>query len=125
MNTHRTRRMTIAFTCLALTMAGLFAAPVAAAGPGLQGWDPGRWRRHKLAEPAGLACPQLVTAFGHGKHSCPAKPFSLAAMATAAMHIFGTCEVTPQWSTPPVPLLAQIGGVARAAGPTPVSYRRR
>jgi hypothetical protein len=46
-------------------------------------------------------------------------------MAATAMQLFGTYELTPQWSSPPVPLPAQIGGVARAAGPTPVTYRRR
>ena len=37
------------------------------------------------ADPADLASPQLVTAFGHGKHTCPAQPFSLAAMSMAVM----------------------------------------
>ena len=107
------------------TIATLLPLTNTTAAPGLQDWDPRRWNRHRLAEPADLTCPQLVTAFGHGKHSCPAQPFSLAAMATAAMHLFGTYELTPQWTSPPVPLPAQIGGVARAAGPTPVGYRRR
>ena len=107
------------------TIATLLPLTNTTAGPGLQDWDPRRWNRHRLAEPTGLACPQLVTAFGHGRHSCPAQPFALAAMAAAAMQLFGAYELTPQWSSPPVPLPAQIGGVARAAGPTPVSYRRR
>ncbi len=107
------------------TIATLLPLTNTTAGTGLQNWDPRRWHRHRLAEPADLPCPELVTAFGHGKHSCPAQPFALAAMATAAMHLFGTYELTPEWSSPPVPLPAQIGGVARAAGPTPVGYRRR
>ena len=106
------------------TIATLLPLTNTTAGPGLQQWDPRRWRRYRIAEPV-LSCPELVTAFGHGKHSCPAQPFSLAAMATAAMHLFGAYDMTPEWSSPPVPLPAQIGGVARAAGPTPVSYRRR
>ena len=106
------------------TIATLLPLTNTTAGPGLQDWNPARWQRYRLVEP-GLACPQLVTAFGHGKHSCPAQPFSLAAMATAAIELFETYDLTPQWSSPPVPLPAQIGGVARAAGPTPVSYRRR
>lgn len=106
------------------TIATLLPLTNTTAGPGLQDWDPRRWNRHRLAEPD-LACPELVTAFGHGKHSCPAQPFALAAMATAAMYLFGTYELAPEWSAPPVPLPAQIGGVARAAGPTPVGYRRR
>jgi cytochrome P450 len=107
------------------TIATLLPLTNTTAGPGLQDWDPRRWNRHRLAEPTGLTCPQLVTAFGHGKHSCPAQPFALAAMAAAAMQLFGAYELTPEWSSPPVPLPAQIGGVARAAGPTPVGYRRR
>ncbi len=108
-----------------VTIATLLALTNTTAAPGLQDWDPGRWNRHRLAETAHLASPQLVTAFGHGKHSCPAQPFSLAVMATCAMHLFGTYEWTPQWPGPVVPLPAQIGGVARAAGSTAVSYRRR
>ena len=106
------------------TIATLLPLTNTTAGPGLAEWDPRRWERHRLVEPV-LFCPELVTAFGHGKHSCPAQPFSLAAMATAAIHVFGAYELTPQWSSAPMPLPAQIGGVARAAGPTPVSYRRR
>lgn len=106
------------------TIATLLPLTNTTAGPRLHKWDPRRWHRHRLVEPE-LACPQLVTAFGHGKHSCPAQPFSLAAMATAAVHLFGAYEMTPLWSSAPVPLPVQIGGVARAAGPTLVRYRRR
>ena len=31
----------------------------------------------------------LVTAFGHGRHTCPAQPFSLAAMTTAMTRLLG------------------------------------
>lgn len=107
------------------TIATLLPLTNTTAGPGLREWNPRRWHRHRLAEPSGLDCPELVTAFGHGKHSCPAQPFALAAMAATATQLFGVYELTPRWPSPPVPLAAQIGGVARAAGPTPVSYRRR
>ena len=106
------------------TIATLLPLTNTTAAPGLHHWDPRRWHRHRLAAP-GLACPELVTAFGHGRHSCPAQPFSLAAMAMTATQLVGTYELTPRWSSPPAALAAQIGGVARAAGPTPVSYRRR
>ena len=56
---------------------------------------PDRWARWRLAEPTGLASPQLVTAFGHGRHTCPAQPFSLSAMTTAVTHLFGAFEMTP------------------------------
>ena len=107
------------------TIATLLPLTNTSAGPGLEHWDPRRWNRHRLIEPADLASVQLVTAFGHGRHSCPAQPFALAAMAMTAHRLFGAYELTPEWESQPVPLPVQIGGIARAAGATPVSYRRR
>ena len=107
------------------TIATLLPLTNTSAGPGLEHWDPRRWNRHRLVEPADLASVQLVTAFGHGRHSCPAQPFSLAAMAMTANRLFGAYELTPGWQSQPVPLPVQIGGIARAAEATPVSYRRR
>ena len=93
--------------------------------PGLDSWEPDRWARHRLADTSALASPQLVTAFGHGRHTCPAQPFSLAAMTAAVTHLFGHYELTPGWASYPAPVPAQIGGVARAAAPAPVTYSRR
>lgn len=107
------------------TIATLLPLNNSSAGPGLEHWDPRRWNRHRLVDPSDLASVQLVTAFGHGRHSCPAQPFSLAAMAMTATRLFGTYELTPSWDTSPVALAVQIGGIARAAGAAPVSYRRR
>jgi cytochrome P450 len=95
------------------------------AAPGLDGWDPDRWTGHRLADVSALASPQLVTAFGHGRHSCPAQPFSLSAMITAVTHLLGAYEMTPGWSAYPRPVPAQIGGVARAEGRCPISYVAR
>jgi cytochrome P450 len=72
-----------------------------------------------------LPSPMLVTAFGHGRHTCPAQPFSLAAMTTAMTHLNGRYEMTPRWMASPRPVPAQIGGVARAADPCPVDYVER
>ena len=110
--------------------AGMFVATLlpllnTTAAEGLESWRPDRWSRWRLAEPTGLASPQLVTAFGHGKHTCPAQPFSLAAMTKAVTHLFGAFEMTPTWTTYPEPVPAQIGGVARAAHPATVTYTRR
>ena len=107
------------------TIATLLPLTNTSAGPGLQHWDPRRWNRHRLIEPSDLASGQLVTAFGHGRHSCPAQPFALAAMAMTATRVFGAYELTHAWDSPPAPLPVQIGGIARAAGPAQVSYRRR
>lgn len=67
----------------------------------------------------------LVTAFGHGRHSCPAQPFSLAAMTMAMTRLLGRYDMTPAWNGYPRPVPAQIGGVARAADPCPVGYTVR
>ena len=107
------------------TIATLLPLTNTSAGPGLQRWDPRRWHRHRLVDPADLASAALVTTFGHGRHSCPAQPVALAAMAMTAIHLFGAYDMAPGWLNSPTPLTVQIGGVARAAGPTPVSYRRR
>ncbi len=87
-----------------------------------RGRDGARWLGHRLKEQTLLPAPALVTAFGHGKHSCPALPFSLAAMTTAMTYLLGRYEMTPGWSTHPRPVPAQIGGVARAADPCPIRY---
>lgn len=67
----------------------------------------------------------LVTAFGHGRHSCPAQPFSLAAMAMAMTRLVGRYDMRPEWTGHPRPVPAQIGGVARAADPCPLGYTVR
>ena len=90
------------------------------AAPDLQAWEPNRWHRYRLADAASLPSPMLVTAFGHGKHSCPAQPFSLAAMTAAMTRLLGAYEMTPDWPNYPRPVPAQIGGVARSADPCPV-----
>lgn len=92
------------------------------AAPGLEQWGPDRWTRHRLTEPNALPSPMLVTAFGHGRHSCPAQPFSLAAMTAATTQLLREYRMTPLWTSYPLPVPAQIGGVARAAGPCPVDY---
>ena len=99
------------------TIATLLPLLNTSAAPGLDQWDPDRWHRHRLADPSALPSPLLVTAFGHGKHSCPAQPFSLAAMTAAMTHLLGRYEMTPGWTGHPRPVPAQIGGVARAADP--------
>lgn len=88
-------------------------------------WDPDRWDRHRFTDTAGLGSPQLVAAFGHGRHTCPAQPFSLAAMSAAATRLLTTYDLEPGWASRPRPVPAQIGGVARADGPCEVAYRVR
>lgn len=107
------------------TIATLLPLTNTGSAPGYDQWQPERWNRSRLADPSALASPALVTAFGHGKHSCPAQPFSIAAMSMALTHLTGAFDIVPGWSTYPVPVPAQIGGVARANDPCPIEYRRR
>jgi cytochrome P450 len=104
------------------TIATLLPLLNTSAAAGLENWDPDRWTRHRLTDEKSLASPMLVTAFGHGRHSCPAQAFSLSAMTATMMRLLGSYRMTPQWTTHPRPVPAQIGGVARADGPCRLSY---
>jgi cytochrome P450 len=104
------------------TIATLLPLLNTSAAPGLDEWNPERWNRHRLIEHQGLPSPLLVTAFGHGRHSCPAQPFSLAAMTATTTRLLRTFQMAPLWTSHPQPVPAQIGGVARADGPCPVDY---
>jgi cytochrome P450 len=104
------------------TIATLLPLLNTSVAPGLQEWDPDRWTRHRLTDEKSLPSPMLVTAFGHGRHSCPAQPFSLSAMTATMTRLFDRYRMTPGWTTHPRPVPAQIGGVARADEPCTVSY---
>ena len=113
------------------TIATLLPLTNTSAAPGLGSWDPDRWKRRRLADPSALAAIELVTVFGHGRHTCPAQPFSLSTMTAAAMRFSAAFDMEPIWVHQPHPVRAQIGGVARAGrivpGPVPaaaVSARR-
>lgn len=106
------------------TIATLLPLLNASAAPGLETWNPDRWHRYRIADASALASPMLVTAFGHGKHSCPAQLFSLSAMTIAMTRLLGRYAMTPKWGEYPQPVPAQIGGVARAADPCRVDYAR-
>jgi cytochrome P450 len=107
-----------------VTVATLLPLTNLSSAPGLTEWDPTRWRGRRLADPSALAAVELVTAFGHGRHTCPAQPFSLAAMTASLTRLLRCFRWDAGWTERPVPVRAQIGGVARASGPCPLSYRR-
>jgi len=109
----------------AWTIATLLPLLNTSAAPGLDRWDPDRWHRHRIADQDALPSPMLVTAFGHGRHSCPAQPFSLAAMTTAMTRLFRHYRMTPRWTSYPRPVAQQIGGVARTADSCPIDYKER
>jgi cytochrome P450 len=94
------------------------------AARGLDGYDPDRWHRRRLRDEAALPSRELVTAFGHGKHSCPAQSFSLAAMTRSVTGLAARYDLAPEFSDPQ-PVAGQIGGVARSETPCPMRYRRR
>ena len=106
------------------TVATLLPLTNSSSAPGLARWDPTRWKGRRLADSSTLVAVELVTAFGHGRHTCPAQPFSLAAMTTTLIRLLSRYHWTPQWTDRPLPVRAQIGGVARAGGPCPLTYRR-
>ena len=94
--------------------------------PGLASYDPDRWVRRRLRDEASLPARELVTTFGHGEHTCPAQPFSLAAMCRAAERLVGAYDLRPAPGfTRIAPLGVQIGGVARSQGPCEIHYRLR
>ncbi len=104
------------------TIATLLPLLNTSVAPGLETWNPDRWTRHRLTDEKALPSPMLVTAFGHGRHSCPAQPFSLSAMTATMTRLFGHYQMTPSWTMHPRPVAAQIGGVARADGPCLLDY---
>jgi cytochrome P450 len=106
-----------------VTVATLLPLTNTSAAPGLDRWDPDHWNRRRLADPGALAGVELVTAFGHGRHSCPAQPFSLAAMTSSVTRLLAAFTWQPSWSVHPRPVRAQIGGVARAGAPCTAGYR--
>jgi cytochrome P450 len=106
-----------------VTIATLLPLTNASAAPGLDRWDPARWKARRLADPSPLETVELVTAFGHGRHRCPAQSFSLSAMTTTMARLLGQFSLRPTWLERPRPVTAQIGGVGRASSPCLVQYR--
>lgn len=93
------------------------------AGPGLDRYDPDRWRGPRLVSPPDLPS-ELVITFGVGPHACPARPFSVTAMSRVIERLFDAYDLEPRFDDPK-PRPDQIGGVARAANPCLVVVRAR
>lgn len=107
-----------------VTLATLVPLTNTTAAPGLDHWAPERWRGRRLGPHADLATPEAVTTFGHGPHTCPAQPFSLAALSRTVGRLVDAYDLEPR-STTDRPEPAQVGGVARPATPCIVGYRPR
>lgn len=96
------------------------------ASPDLGHFDPAHYDGRRLAARVvdELPAKELVSTFGHGSHTCPAQRFSISAISAAVHALLDAYDLEPGF-TDPRPLTRQIGGVARADRPTPVTYRRR
>ena len=93
--------------------------------PGLDGFDPDRWDGRRLRDEGELPARELVTTFGHGAAPLPgAAVLALGDRARGAPARRRPTSSSPSFdAVRPLPL--QIGGIARAADPCPVTYRRR
>jgi cytochrome P450 len=94
------------------------------AAPGLERFDPDHYEGRRLAKHVPLAARELVSTFGHGRHSCPAQRFSISAIRIALRRLIERYELTPGFERA-TPRPRQLGAVARAAGACPVRYRAR
>lgn len=94
------------------------------AAPGLERFDPAHYEGRKLAASVPVPAREMVSTFGHGRHSCPAQRFSISAIRIAVRRLLERYEMTSRF-TAVEPLARQLGGVARAARPCRVDYRRR
>jgi cytochrome P450 len=93
------------------------------AAPGLERFEPRHYEGRKLVTDV-PAARELVSTFGHGRHSCPAQRFSISAICISLSWLLEHFELEPRF-TEVRPRPRQIGGVARAAAPCVVAYRRR
>jgi hypothetical protein len=77
-----------------------------------------------LADSVAPPARELVSTFGHGRHSCPAQRFSISAIRIAIRRLLERYALTPLF-TSAAPRRRQIGGIARAARPCLVGYTAR
>jgi cytochrome P450 len=96
----------------------------ASSAPGLDTFDPDHYAGRRLAASAMLPTRELVSTFGHGRHSCPAQRFSITAIRISIRRLLERFELEALFSTAE-PRRRQIGGVARAARPCRVAYSSR
>jgi cytochrome P450 len=105
-------------------LATMLSVTNTSAAPGLERFDPDHYRGRRLSDAVELPARELVSTFGHGRHSCPAQRFSISAIRIAVRRLLERYELAPLFRTAE-PRARQIGGVARAASPCFVSYTAR
>jgi cytochrome P450 len=107
-----------------VTVATMLALTNTTAAPGLDAYDPDRWEGRRLREEQDLPTREAVTTFGFGSHRCPAQRFSLSAITRTVARLVDRYDLTAEFGAVR-PMPEQIGGVARAADPCPIAYRKR
>ncbi len=105
-------------------VATMLSVTNASAAPGLEGFDPRHYQGRRLAPEVALPARELVSTFGHGRHSCPAQRFSISAIRVSIRRLLERYELEPLFQGA-APRRRQLGAVARAARPCPVAYRAR
>ncbi len=105
-------------------LATMLAVNNTSAAPGLEEFDPAHYEGRRLASTIDVAARELVSTFGHGRHSCPAQRFSISAIAVTLDALLQTFDIKPEFAAA-TPRIRQIGGVARAQQPCWIAYRRR
>jgi cytochrome P450 len=93
------------------------------AAPGLDRFDPDHYEGRSPARRLALPARELVSTFGHGRHTCPAQRFSISAIRIAVRRMLERFELRPAFASA-APRRRQLGAVARAERPCPVDYRR-
>ncbi|MFW2387856.1 MAG: SCP2 sterol-binding domain-containing protein [Polyangiales bacterium] len=91
---------------------------------GLDRFDESNYQGATFLRAKDLPARELVTTYGHGKHTCPAHRFSTSAIRHSVGEIFRRYDLSPEFGEPN-PLRRQIGGVARADRPCVVRYVAR
>jgi cytochrome P450 len=116
-------RFTLAPGVLLATMLSVTNRSAAA---GLEPFDPGNYSGRKLVEPVAKRLParELVSTFGHGRHSCPAQRFSISAIRIAVRRLVDRFELEPRFAIAR-PRARQLGGIARCDNACNVDYRVR
>jgi cytochrome P450 len=93
-----------------------------AAAAGLDRFDPDHYEGRSPARSLALPARELVSTFGHGRHTCPAQRFSISAIRIAVRRLIERFELRPAFASAE-PRRRQLGAVARAERPCPVDYR--
>lgn len=105
-------------------LATMLSVTNTSAGPDLDRFDPDHYAGRRLASNVQIPAKELVSTFGHGRHSCPAQRFAITAIRISIRRLLEHFDFAPEF-TAAAPRRRQIGGVARAQRPCWVGYQRR